>query len=350
MLSCRTTGPGEGKWPLVAPETCPVHGVGDGVMSIPTKRANPETHVCCRSLLQKAVRRGHVDLVESTIAHLEAVGDFNWLKGRVGVIVAEECWPELLTWRLPGPTGRGSLPERRRLQRQAISDKLTRVARRRKFKDATGLGTLAFALSQGDMSVLNGHPEDIHIQRLCTAILHRQRYWEEIASSATGNVLRLVENAQAAYRKAGWPWDRAFIQAAAYLAVLNDEVPATSNAAEIVRGCDFPFYVALDKHTPEGKAALRVVSKEMGVSYRLLNWVSFYCESGRVNERSSSPWWKREVVWRLARVGLTPDDAQAIWNDARPRFVALLSDEAQSVRRHVSNERSSGGVQARLAW
>jgi len=40
-------------------------------MGIATKKANPETHVRCRSLLQKAVRRGRVGLVTNTIAHLE---------------------------------------------------------------------------------------------------------------------------------------------------------------------------------------------------------------------------------------------------------------------------------------
>jgi len=221
----------------------------------------------------------------------------------VGVIVAEECWPELLTWRLPRGTGPGSPGERRRLQHHAIVDKLTCVARRKKLKDAAGLGTLAFALSQGDESVLTGRPEDIHVRRVCAAIGDQRAYWEEMTLS-TGDTLRLVKNAHAAYRKAGWPWDRAFIQAAAYLASLEAGIPKATNAPEEEDGSDFPFYVALDKHTPEGKAALRAVSRDIGVSYRVLNWVSFYCESGRVNERSPSPWWKREVVWRLAKVGL----------------------------------------------
>ncbi len=316
-------------------------------MGISTNRVNPGTHVGCRSLLQKAVRRGYVGLVENTIAHLEAVGDFTWLKGRVGIIVAEECWPELATWRLPQATGGGLSGDRRRLQRQAIVDKLSAVARCRKLKDAAGLGTLAFALSTGDKSVLTGRSEDVHIQGLCEAILQPQAYWMGVARRSGGSMLRFVENANAAYRKAGWPWDRAFIQASVYLAVLKDGIPPTSDAVDRLGGGDFPFYVALDKHTGEGKVALRMVSQEIGVSYRLLNWVSFYCESGRVNDRHPSPWWKREVDWRLAKVGLTPHEAEAIWNGARSRFMELLNDEARVLRGHVLNG-ALGAVQRRL--
>ena len=56
-------------------------------------KANPNTHQDCRSLLQKAVRRGESDLVVKVVDHLYEIGDIRWLKQRVGVIIAEECWP-----------------------------------------------------------------------------------------------------------------------------------------------------------------------------------------------------------------------------------------------------------------
>jgi hypothetical protein len=64
-------------------------------------KANPNTHQDCRSLLQKAVRRGESDLVVKVVDHLYEIGDIRWLKQRVGVIIAEECWPLMGKWELP---------------------------------------------------------------------------------------------------------------------------------------------------------------------------------------------------------------------------------------------------------
>ena len=48
-----------------------------------------------RSLLQKAVRRGHTDLVLTTSALLGDLGsrEKNWYRTRTAIITFEECWP-----------------------------------------------------------------------------------------------------------------------------------------------------------------------------------------------------------------------------------------------------------------
>ena len=56
-----------------------------------TYKSSP--HNLERSLLQKAVRRGDVGLVEKVISYLIGVGDRNWLKKRLIIIAYEECWP-----------------------------------------------------------------------------------------------------------------------------------------------------------------------------------------------------------------------------------------------------------------
>ena len=61
-------------------------------------KANPDTHQDCRSLLQKAVRRGNHTLVAKVVDHLYEIDDIKWLKRRVGVIIVEECWPP--HWRM----------------------------------------------------------------------------------------------------------------------------------------------------------------------------------------------------------------------------------------------------------
>ena len=57
------------------------------------RRPNADTHQLCRSLLQKAVRRGCKDLVEATTRHLAEIGDYDWVRKRAAVITYEECWP-----------------------------------------------------------------------------------------------------------------------------------------------------------------------------------------------------------------------------------------------------------------
>ncbi len=122
-----------------------------------TYKVNPDTHQDYRSLLQKAVRRSDDTLVAKVVDCLYEVSDAAWLKRRTGVIVAEECWPLMAKW---------ELPKKLETQQVAIKDILSQVALSKKFKDAAGLGSLAYALSEGDDSVLTGSDEDHHINAL----------------------------------------------------------------------------------------------------------------------------------------------------------------------------------------
>lgn len=299
------------------------------------RKANPNTHQDCRSLLQKAVRRGNHTLVAKVVDHLYEIDDIKWLKQRVGVIIVEECWPLIGEW---------ELPKKLKEQQAAIRDVLSRAAVCAKFKDATGLGSLAYALSEGDDSVLTGSSEDADIKRMSAAIQREKEYWEWIVSQCSSDSTnRLVKRASVAYRKGGWPWDRAFIQAAAYLAV-TDELPKLRDGSKTES--KFPFWVALDKHTPQGKAALSKAAKETGFPWRQLNWVSFYCESGLVYNLTPSQWWDREVEWRLGKVGLSLDEAKSMWAKARPVFIELLQDESKHLEQHIgiSNSQSNNTI------
>lgn len=294
------------------------------------RKANPNTHQDCRSLLQKAVRRGKQTLVAKVVDHLYEIDDIKWLKQRVGVIIVEECWPLIGEWELP------KKPEE---QQAAIRDVLSRAAMCAKFKDATGLGSLAYALSEGDDSVLTNSDEDAHIKHMSAAIQREKEYWEWIISQCSSDSTnRLVKRASVAYRKGGWPWDKAFIQAAAYLAV-TDDLPELK--VESKTESEFQFWVALDKHTPQGKAALSKAAKETGFPWRQLNWVSFYCESGLVDNLTPSRWWDREKKWRLGKVGLSLDEAESMWTEARPVFMELLQEESKHLEQHIgiSNSR-----------
>lgn len=289
------------------------------------RKANPNTHQDCRSLLQKAVRRGESDLVVKVVDHLYEIGDINWLKQRVGVIIAEECWPLMGEW---------ELPQNKDMRQEASQKILSQAARYIKFKDAAGLGSLAYALSEGDDSVLSGSDDDTYIKHICAAIKNKDNYWKWIFSKCSCDMTkRFVERTSKAYRKGGWPWDRAFIQAAAYL-VIMDGLPKLQLG--IKKESKFPFWVALDRHTPQGKVVISKLAKETGFPWRQLNWVSFYCESGIVYNQVPSRWWDREVEWRLGKVGLSLDEAKSMWKEVRPLFIKLLRDESARLEHHLN--------------
>ena len=296
-------------------------------------KVNPNTDQGCRSLLQKAVRRGNGALAVSVAEHLYEIGDGTWLKKRVGVIIAEECWPLMVEWELPKDV-KGQQP--------AVKKMLGQAALSTKFKDAAGLGSLAYEFSEGDSSVLTGSEDDYHIRLIAAAVKNPGKYWEWAAGQCSAEpVARLVARAESAYKKGGWPWDKAFIQAAAYLAI-TDGLPEpplcpTSKA-------EFPFWVALDKHTPQGKTVLRKVSAKTGIPWKQLGWISFYCESGHVDNATPSPWWNREVEWRLRKVGLFYDEAQKMWAKVKPIFVELLQDEAEMLQQRIGSRVSPYSV------
>ena len=302
------------------------------------RKVNSNTDQRCRSLLQKAVRRGNSDLVTKVVNHLYEIGDIRWLRQRIGVIIAEECWPLMVKWR----------PPKKHEEQVAMVEILSELANSVKFKDAAGLGSLAYALSEGDRSVLTGCEEDDTIQRVCEAITDANTYWEwAISQYSNTRETRLVEQAEKVYRKGGWPWDRAFIQATAYLAI-RDGLPELYTDPNTNSEMNFPFWVALDKHTPQGKAALHKVAKETRFSWRQLNWISFYCESGHVTKKHKpSRWWDKEVEWRLGKVGLSFDEAEAIWAKAQPIFVELLKEEATRLEQDIGDKVPTKGPESK---
>jgi hypothetical protein len=244
------------------------------------RKPKAETHSDCRSLLQKAVRRGEAGLAAEVTKHLGDVGDGKWLRTRVAVVTFEECWP----------LG-ADLPERP--DQAAIVTSFIRVAESVKLKDAAGLGTLAYALSKGDQSVFSNSAQDRPIRILSEAIQRPKEYWGWVVKQTKDDrQAALVDSAYRAYRRGGWPWDRAFMQAAAYLAVSTFVL--TPPRARTDRGA-FPYWVALDKHTSAGKQALRQAAKQLGIPSRQVLWLGFYFESALTNEMQPSYWWSREV-------------------------------------------------------
>ena len=303
------------------------------------RQPKPTTDQPARSLLQKAVRRSCPDVVAGALNHLYELGDVGWLRQRAGVIISEECWPLLHGWKLPSGRGRGGPL----LQRAAIEDVLRQAAATAKCKDAAGLGSLAYAHSEGDADTTMGlTPEAAPaVEHVSWGINNPDRFFARCVSRCEDDqCVQVVANARLTHRRRGWPWDMAFSLAAAYLCATTGlpRLP-TLRERESSRGpvatAQFPLWVALDKHTREGKRALASVARRHHLSPRKLGWVSFYCETGRPSDAVRSSWWNREAEWRFRKIGLSIEEAEAIWDTVRQDFVDSVKCSADALRRRV---------------
>jgi hypothetical protein len=144
---------------------------------------------------------------------------------------------------------------------------------------------------------------------------------------------QIIAAARAYLRVATWEWDRACILAGA-LCASQRVASATAPTDRLVEE-RFPYWVALDKHTDQGKAALREVARDLKVGYRQLIWTSFYCESARVNTLLFSPWFEAERAWRFARAKFSYERAQELWFRARERVRNRLEKDEVELKRLV---------------
>jgi hypothetical protein len=271
-----------------------------------------------RSLLQKAARRGFIEVVDRALVLLEQRGDKTWLRSRAIVITFEECW--LLASSL-------SIKPELASKRNAI----VKVTRSIKQKDAAGLGALAYAYREGDRSMLDCVPDEQLLRYIGGALDRPSQFFNWLhGRSGTEESRHVIGAAEQYLAAATWQWDKACILAGALLstcgtfAILEDPVKPQG---------DFPYWIAIDKHTPQGKTALKEVARRLSLSHRQLIWASFYFESARVNSLTSSPWWEAEKSWRLRRAGLTVDSAEKLWLRARDTVRECVLAEAESLQK-----------------
>lgn len=285
-------------------------------------------------MLQKAARRGNGDVVQFASARLDANGDKSWLRSRAIVITFEECWP---------------LAAELWIDRELSSKQsaLLRVSGAAKQKDAAGLGALAHAYKEGDRSMLDCVPDQYTLRIVSEALRRPSAFFDwVVGQSLYQRTTDIILAAQRYLSAATWEWDKACILAGALLSTLGR--PPSIESAE-APSQEFPYWVALDKHTPEGKLALNEVAKQIHTSYRRLIWASFYCESAFVKRLLPSPWWDAERTWRLRRAGLSCDAASELWSNARPLVRRRLEVGAASLKEFVEADlRSTIPVQSKL--
>jgi hypothetical protein len=271
-----------------------------------------------RSLLQKAVRRGNVDLVFTTSAFLESLGskDKNWYRTQAAIITFEECWP----------LGAELIFNKKFHSKVAA---LIRVARSAKARDATGLGYLAYRLSQGDRSVLNDGTDDKTIKIVANAIERPEDFWQWVAwQKASDRQEILIKNA-IRFEKTGLPHDKAVIQAAAYLTLTGD-FPALKQQSPM--DLKFPYWIALDGHTAEGRRALKDIARDLHISLPQLEWTFFYFEGALANAEIPSKWWDRHCRWHFQKIDLPAEEAHLLWNPAKVQLEEALALDGRQLQ------------------
>jgi hypothetical protein len=274
-----------------------------------------------RSLLQKAVRRGNVELVLTTSALMESLSapQKNWFRNRTAVITFEECWP----------LGTHLVFNRKYHSKVAALIKVTRSV---KAKDASGLGFLAYALFEGDLTVFSGTPEDRHIKIIANAIRRPEDFWDWLDKNAEpGHPRALIEIAKR-FKNVGRRKDKAVVQAAAYLAA-STQIPRIDPAAQAHKA--FPYWIALDMHTPQGRRALKDVARDLHISRKQLEWSMFFFEGAKTNAAVESSWWQRSCEWYFQKTGLSMEEAHLLWEPAKSQVIEALADESRQLHREI---------------
>ena len=290
-------------------------------MAIAMKAGRSKTEERYRSLLQKAVRRGNVDLVFTTSAFLESLGsaEKKWYLNQTAIITFEECWP----------LGAELIFNKKFHSKVAA---LIRVTRATKARDATGLGYLAYALSQGDTSLLDDTVGDKAIKIVANAIRRPDDFWQWVAWQKTTDVEKnLIDNA-IRFKKAGRPHDKAVVQAAAYLTVSGQLAPIEEGQPSDPK---FPYWVVFDNHTPEGRRALRDIARDLHISLSQLEWAYFYFEGALANTEIGSKWWDRYCRWHFKKIELPANEAHLLWDPARIQLEEALMVESRQLKNEL---------------
>ncbi|MCK5204891.1 MAG: hypothetical protein KAR15_13510, partial [Desulfobacterales bacterium] len=241
------------------------------------------------------------------------------------IITFEECWP----------LGTELIFNKKFHSKVAA---LIRVTRSAKARDATGLGYLAYALSQGDTSVLDDTADDKAIKIVANAIQRPDDFWQWITWQKISAAEKILIDNAARFKKAGLPHDQAVIQAAAYLTVTGQLSPIEAGQPSDPK---FPYLVVFDNHTPEGRRVLGDIARDLHISLAQLEWTYFYFEGALANGEISSKWWDRHCQWHFKKIELAADEAHLLWDPARVQVVEALTAEGRQLKNELYRWRLS---------
>jgi len=268
----------------------------------------------CRSLLQKAVRRGQGELARKVAFHLWSDGFEEWLRTRTAVILAEECWPLLGRWEP-------------KMGIAEILDSLGTAAGAVKNKDAIALEGLAYWVGEGEAVKLS-KPWRSEIERFRAQSM--EGFWEWAkANSENEEQARLVGAAERLSHRG----EDGLAKASAWLAV-RFGVPVVEAADAKLA---MPLWVGLDKHTAEGKRALETGAWNAGLRDRLAMRASFWVEGVKLNMVADSELWRERQRMSLAEEGMDEASANEVWAKLQPHYLSALRGPLAAFTTHVES-------------
>jgi hypothetical protein len=274
-----------------------------------------------RSLLQKAVRRGDVEVVEKAVAYLLSVGDKDWLRDRLFVIAYEECWP--IANQIP--------------TKDLISE-YKKIACAVKNKNAAGLASLAVEYNNKNYVPDRNLPlrQSSAIKFIAQAVKDPEEFWKWCKNHQGYEAKKnRIEAAKKAVGKAGFDYDKAMMYATAYLS-LTEPVPGVQ-IIQPKNDPNFPYWAAIDKHTDRGKEVFMEASKKVGIDYYDAMRIGFYLEGSVCNGIVDSPYWDILTNWQIARMGMSLSQALDYWDKMKPIIINLTKDDVEKLKMRISN-------------
>jgi hypothetical protein len=270
-----------------------------------------------RSLLQKAVRRGNVDLVKKVFGYLLYKNDKNWLKERLVVMEYEECWTNANLQLYPK-------------QSYKLLEEYKTLTKTIKNKNADGLADLAIKSLEGkDTTNVGGVKEQKAIKTVANAIENQDKFWKWIKTEPdySKNKQR-INAAERDIKTANFLNDKVMMLAAAYLA-LRYPIPETKFTTPN-NAPNFPYWIAIDKHTAIGRSILLEACEQINLDYNTGKRLLFYLEGGKVNQINHSPFWDLLVNWQIGQMGYnTLVDAKKTLNQLEQKLTSMKWFQAE---------------------
>ncbi len=262
---------------------------------------DPSPYEVEHSLIQKAVRRGSTELVEKVFNYLIGKGQRNWLKNRLVVIAYEECWTYANELDI-------SCSDHKLLQQ------FLALASTVKNKNADGLADLALKLYKGkDVSNVGSEKDQKAIKSVSNAIDNQDKYWNWIGEQPKYKKFKQrIDAAKKDIKRATYDNDKVMMSAAAYLSI-RYPIPKTK-FAEPDNDPEFPYWIAIDKHTAIGREIYTEVCEKINLNVKDGMKLGFYLEGAKVNQITDSSFWDYIKEWQLKQMNYTLEDAQKTWD------------------------------------
>ncbi len=274
------------------------------------------------SLIQKAVRRGNVDLIEKVFTYLINIdGQDKWLRDRLAVIGYEECWQYANTLNFT------STDYQLLQQYKAFACKV-------KNKDCDGLAYLANRLKEGDTDALRGNAKQCEgIRRVAGAMRDDITFWNWIEQQPLySQHHQRIEAAKAAINRS--KENKAIMYAAAYLSVTYpippvEEIQPNNNPI-------FQYWTAIDKHTVEGTQIISQASKKINLNPSRGRFITFYFAGALCNKVQDMPFFKLMKEYKVEAMKMTCAQAKAKWLELRPLLIEMTKLEVELMLKRIN--------------